>query len=259
MNKLHVGAGERRGALTVFPVWQQRLVGKAVALSTPGTVMVEELASPDVPHLMVTGIGQHPVLVLDGDLMVGGQQNRVAMGSTLIMGGQTLEIDVRCVEQERWHGQRRHETGRERASAFVRGGIEQDEVWRRVHAERRVQHEPPDAADLRPLPGQAGVLIAVGGRPVLLELFGDEELLAAAWPRIIQAAARDAASRPSRGTSGQAARDFISAVGDLEPVDADSGGMGRRLTARSSRFDLRGIRDADRILHMSVLALGSAA
>lgn len=259
MTKLHVGAGERRGSLTVFPVWQERLVGRAIGLSTPQAVSVQELATPDVPRLQVTNTSSKAVLVIDGDLMIGGQQNRVAIGSTLIKNGETLEIEVRCVEQERWHGDRRHETGRERASAFVRGVTNQGDVWRRVHLERGVHHAPPDVSDLRPLPGQSGILIAVGGVPVLLELFADDELLAAAWDRIIHAAARDAASRPSRGTSGHAAREFVAAVGQLNPVDSDAAGMGRRIVARSARLELRGIRDDHRVLHLSVLAVGSAA
>jgi hypothetical protein len=43
---------------------------------------------------------------------------------------------------------------------------------------------------LLPLPGQSGVLIGLGGRPALLELFADETLLVSAWPRILAAAAR---------------------------------------------------------------------
>ena len=259
MRKLHVGAGTRRGSLTVFPVWQERLTGRAIDLSSAASVIVEEMATPDVPRLQVTNVGPKPALVLDGDLMVGGRQNRVAVGSHLIASAGTAVIDVRCVEQERWHGQRRHETGRERASAFVRGVDDQHEVWNRVHVERQVERTVPEIDDLRPMPGQSGVLIAVGGMPVLLELFADDVLLAEAWPRIMQAAARDAARWPSRGTSGHAARDFIAAVNGLTPVDAAPAGIGHRIAARTSRFDLRGIRDEDRILHLSVLTVGSAA
>ncbi|MET3805533.1 hypothetical protein ABIB25_002537 [Nakamurella sp. UYEF19] len=179
-NQLHVGAGERRGALTVFPVWQPRTVGRPVTLAEVGSVMVEELAQPTVPKLQVSGLSEKTVLVLEGDLMLGGQQNRVAIGSTLIGRGQTVEIDVRCVEQERWSGDRHHETGRERASALVRSRTDQHEVWRRVAVERETRGASVDVTGLEPLPGQSGVLIAVGGVPVLLELFADEEMLAAA-------------------------------------------------------------------------------
>jgi len=89
--------------------------------------------------------------------------------------------------------------------------------------------------------------------------FADEDLLAAAWPRIIRAAARDAANRRSHGTSGHAAREFVAGVSHLSPTDSGVAGIGRRIAARSARLELRGIRDADRILHVSVLAVGSAA
>ncbi|MET3805532.1 hypothetical protein ABIB25_002536 [Nakamurella sp. UYEF19] len=45
----------------------------------------------------------------------------------------------------------------------------------------------------------------------------------------------------------------------LRPADVGSAGLGRRIAAGNGRVELRGIRDADRVLHLSVLALGSAA
>ena len=212
MIKLHVGRGEQRGPLTVFPIWQERSDGSPVVLGCADTLVAREVASPQVGHLEVTALGQTQVLLLDGDVLVGGWQDRVAVGSVLLTPGVTTTVDVRCVEQDRWSGGREHAVAPVRATAFVRGRPDQHEVWRRVAVERRSSASRPDISGLEPLPGQSGVLFGIGGRPALLELFADETLLAAAWPRILAAASREAAGRPDRVTYGYLAREFVGLV-----------------------------------------------
>ncbi|MGS0688118.1 ARPP-1 family domain-containing protein [Nakamurella sp. GG22] len=108
---LHVGRGTHREGLTVFPIWQEPTGGRAVAIADDHLVRVGELADPAVPFLQVTVVVTTPVLVLDGDVLTGGLQDRVAIGSTLLAGGTTTVINVRCVEQERWSGGRVHGWG----------------------------------------------------------------------------------------------------------------------------------------------------
>jgi len=84
MMKLHVGRGEHRGPLTTFPICQERSDGPPVVLGTADTLLVAELASPQVGHLEVTALAHTQVLLLDGDVLVGGWQDRVAVGSVLL-------------------------------------------------------------------------------------------------------------------------------------------------------------------------------
>ena len=251
MDKLHVGRGDSRGALTVFPVWQQGTPGPRVELGVQDNLRVTETESPSVPYLQVTPVGQVPVLLLDGDVLLGGWQDRVTVGSRLLAPGVTTTVDVRCIEQDRWSGTRAHSAGG-RATAFVRGTRDQHEVWRRVAAERARSPRPPDVSGLRPLPGQSGVLFGISGVPVLLELFADEAMLRAAWPRLVAAAARDAAGRPEKATYGYRAREF---AGLVESMSLSKTPRDRTIAITAGRggIELRGIADGERLLHASVI------
>ncbi|MET0863899.1 MAG: DUF6569 family protein [Nakamurella sp.] len=252
---LHVGRGEHRGPLTVFPLWRRDSDGPDVALAQAGDVRVGELDQPSVPHLQVTPTGGHPVLLLDGDLLVGGLQNRVAFGSRLLPPGRPTVIDVRCVEQERWHGSATHAVGG-RASTFVRANPEQVEVWRRVDLERKRRQHAPDVRGPQPFPGQSGVMIGIGGRPVLIELFGTSAMLLAAWPRIIAAAAKEAAGRNDKPTAGWRARQFVSVIDTMRIArNADQHAVATEtgIAATSGPYELRGIADGDRLLHASII------
>jgi hypothetical protein len=249
----HVGRGEQRGPLTVFPIWHAHTEGPAVDLAADGTLRVGELATPSVPHLQVTAYGAFPVVLLDGALLKGGLQDRVAVGSTLLAPGMTASVSVRCVEQERWSGRREHSVGTARASSFVRGRQDQHEVWRRVAAERGLPSGAVDVSGLLPLPGQSGVLIGFGGIPTVLEVFADERMLRAAWSGVLAAAAREAAGWPDKVTSGYRAREFVGVVESMEVRTQPDVGVGRSLRAQAGQLELRGLADGARLLHASVI------
>ena len=97
------------------------------------------------------------------------------------------------------------------------------------------------------------MLIGIGGRPVLLEVFAHPELLTAAWRRIVTAAARDAAGRPEVGTPTYRARRFMNVVDQIQPVPTDTGGIARRLAARLETLELQALSDGTHLLHVSVL------
>ncbi len=251
---LRVGRGERRGALTVYPIWQQIRPNLSGRLASKTSLRVtENLAQPEIPTLQVTPTGSQPVLLLDGDLLIGGKQDRIAIGSTLLPSGTTTAIAVRCVEPDRWSGSMQHATGSRRATSFVRGNPVQAEVWRRVPVERQRAGTPPDAHDVGPLPGQCGVLLSIGGRPMLLELFATDTLLVAAWPQILEAAAREAAGRPDGGTTGHDARSFIGLVDRLHIHDTPGQGVGRTIAGAVGPLELRGVAYRDQLLHASII------
>lgn len=253
IQNLHVGRGTQRGPLTVFPIWHETVEVPAVSLAGPRTVDVRELESPEVPFLQVAATGKSTVLLLEGDVLVGGLQNRVVAESRLLSPGTTEIVDVRCVEQERWHGSDRQVAGTLRASAFVRADTDQREVWRRVAIERSRDVRPPDVAGLRPLPGQSGVLIGIGGVPILLEVFAEPGLLTRAWPRILDAVAREAAGHPPKATTAHSARRFIGLVDGLRPIPGSRTGIGTTVRGRHGPLELRGIRDESRLVHASVI------
>jgi hypothetical protein len=250
---LHVGRGTRRGPLTVFPTWHAAPAGRPVRLADEDTIDVRELRDPQVPHLRVTSTGPGLVLLLEGDVLVGGLQDRVSIASHLLIPGDVVVIDVRCGEPERWDGGDRQVAGTRRATAYVRGETDQQEVWRRVAVERGRVQRTPDVSDLRPLPGQSGVLIALGGRPALLEVFAEPDLLTQAWPRLMDAAAREAAGRPDKGATAHSARHFIGLVDQLMPHAVPGSSAGQAIQGSHGPLTLRGIGEGARVLHATVI------
>jgi hypothetical protein len=57
-----------------------------------------------VDALEVTNSGPKPILLLTGDLLLGGHQDRVVAKDTVVPPGMTVDVPVYCVEQGRWSG-----------------------------------------------------------------------------------------------------------------------------------------------------------
>ncbi|MDQ0863769.1 ARPP-1 family domain-containing protein [Arthrobacter globiformis] len=77
VQQLHVGAGTALGPLSIFPVWTAGVGELGISTATHADVAVAELASgPQVARLTVTNNGPRPALLLEGELLEGGQQHR---------------------------------------------------------------------------------------------------------------------------------------------------------------------------------------
>ena len=271
MNQLHVGRGMTRGAMTVFPLWSNR-AGLSRYTTHAKYLDVSEMdGGPDVSTLMVGNVGDRPLLVLEGQLFEGGWQHRMAVRSMMIGVHQRIPVEVACVEQGRWHGSaRQHSRGR-RVTPYVRdavraGGDLQGEVWSRVavhtqevagnatgsfvHRLDAAAAEPSDWRDYRPLAGQCGVLIGIGGQPYVAEVFDSITTLRRQLPAILEAAALDAGRAPAVPTPGRRARRFIDRIESLQLTPAGEAGLGERVEARSQYADVAGLRWKDRDVHV---------
>src|SRR5690606_17510306 len=139
---------------------------------------------PTVGTLLVGNVGDSPALVLEGQLFEGGWQHRMATRPVMVGVHQRMAMDVACVEQGRWEGERVQRSKGRRATPRIRESVRagnnvQQEVWDRVAAYTAGTDNPTgsfvhrlddasslaDWADYRPLPGQSGVLIGLGGHP----------------------------------------------------------------------------------------------
>ncbi len=59
-----------------------------------------------VPFLRAENGGANPVLILDGEELVGGKQNRIVNATIIILPGKMMDIPVSCMEAGRWNRQR---------------------------------------------------------------------------------------------------------------------------------------------------------
>lgn len=157
-----------------------------------------------------------PALLLEGELFEGGWQTRALVRDAILPVGGPHPIEVACVEQHRWGGGVGHHRGARRSTARVQMSLRannserQARVWSdvvRYQSVRRVptasladqleeaSHErgtmdPP----IRPLAGQSGALIGIGGQPLALEVFGSPAALAAHLMPMVETAIFEALS-----------------------------------------------------------------
>lgn len=101
---LHVGVGKQLGPLTWFPVWSDSdpYTGHCTHVQAAGALQVAECQQPQVPRLTVTNTSHHPVLLLEGQTLTGGMQDRITTASQLLAPDTTIDIPVACVERGRW-------------------------------------------------------------------------------------------------------------------------------------------------------------
>ncbi|QBR91834.1 ARPP-1 family domain-containing protein [Nocardioides euryhalodurans] len=274
--KLHIGQGTAVGAITVFPVWHDGHVRSLRIYDTASAslTVTEADTGPSVPTLQVTNSGEKPVLVLDGQLFEEGMQHRMATRSTLVRAGGAMPIEVACVEQSRWAGATTQATRGRRANLVVRDGYGaggQEEVWRRIASydaiagrvsrtgslAERLDTASADeqakvlSAAVRPIGGQCGVLIGVGGQPLLLEVFDHPTTLREQLRPLYRAAALDAYGAPALPTPARRARRFAERLAqvqlDLEP---DVGQMGRLGRATNEHLDVAELRHRLSTVHL---------
>lgn len=120
--------------------------------------------SGSVPELKVINYAEMPVLILDGEELVGAKQNRIVNTSILLKENSETIIPVSCVEQGRWtyRSQKFHDSDRMAShhirnvkSASVKRNVEssghyssdQGAVWNEVHKlQNRMEiNSPTDA------------------------------------------------------------------------------------------------------------------
>ena len=193
-----------------------------------GTVTLTEVSEGgSVPRLALENRGERPVLVIDGEELVGAKQNRVLNLTILAPAGKSIEIPVSCVEQGRWgyrsrhfedHGRVLFSKARAAKSARVsecrmhRGSSDSDqgEVWHHISAKMEAMRvsSPSSAmediftknaprleefvAAVRPLEGQAGAIFAINGRIETVELFAWTDTLRRLLPKLVRGCAIDA-------------------------------------------------------------------
>ena len=94
--------------LTVYPLVQSHVNGHSAyqtldAALAAKTVKISEVSEGGrVPDLQLTNSGKLPVLIIDGEEMVGAKQNRVINLTVLVAAGTKVIIPVSCVEAGRW-------------------------------------------------------------------------------------------------------------------------------------------------------------
>ena len=116
---------------SLFPVYLPPADLPPIATGPGSGLAVDELPDASVPTLSVTNPTDRAILLIEGESLVGGAQNRTLNVSVLVPAGATLKIPVTCLEQGRWGARRAFQYGDVMAPRRVRR-IKQDAVAQRL-------------------------------------------------------------------------------------------------------------------------------
>lgn len=284
------------GPLAVFPligdrVSSVRYVSFAEAVQRGATV--KELGGgASVNDLVVHNPLDLPVLLYEGEEVLGAQQNRTFDVSVLVGATSVLQVPVSCVEAGRWDGGRHHEafapapqTANPRlrrmkntqARASLAAGLGaravQSEVWREVaetagrHGvssptgamhdvfERRRERLDRMVGAVEMHCNQVGMLAAIGGRFVVLDHVREAEAFASLHAPLVQGYALDALEAPDAAPpSVDDARDFLELLLAAPYTSGPAVGLGEGL-----RFAFGGLAGAGLVCEGELVTLTAFA
>lgn len=286
-----------KGNLSVFPLLAARTfhpeyltLEQALA---DGSVRIGEVdRHGSVPELSLINTGTAPVLVVEGEELVGAKQNRIVNASFLVGAKAEVVIPVSCVEQGRWHyksagfasGNRvmnyslrqTHRTAvackLERGEGFV---SDQGRIWDEIDAKsRRMRVDSPTRAmadvfdryqerlkefaqGFNLVDCQVGAVFAVDGRLVGLEAFGCAETFAGFFQKLVQSYALDALETAGQGetkpVAPAGAKAFVESIGCCERKAYPALGSGTTVVLTSRAISGAVLVENGRVLHLSAL------
>lgn len=231
IRRIDVGRPTSVHGLSVFPLLLRahprhsdiRTLDEAI---NAGWLDLHEKDRAQVAEILVRNTSRHTVLLMAGEILAGGKQNRMVQQDVLLVpGGGLVPVPVYCGEKERWSGGPRafgttgglaNDSLRKMATAKA----EQGAVWREI--DRQLDHarvaaptrsyqqlyDDPNAkraideciTRFRPLcrPETVGAVLVDGDRIVSADLFSDPALCSRLWDKICRSYAVNAVGVPRK-------------------------------------------------------------
>lgn len=241
IEQLAVGEPEVIFNLSVFPLLgASEGPGNYGVLGTAldeGHARIKEVSEGGhVPQLLFENLGSNPILLIDGEQLIGCKQNRVLNMSILAPGLKETEIPVSCVERGRWH----HNSDRfyasdessfsemrmakmssvtENLERFDSAESDQGEVWRHISAksmrlgsssrseamsgiyDRQRDRVERYLSTLKPQDNQVGAVFAINGEIVGCEFFDDPKIFAHYQRKVTSGYVLDAIDRSEESST----------------------------------------------------------
>jgi hypothetical protein len=252
---------------------------------TNGKTRVTEVGDGRVNRVCVTHDGVTPILVLDGEEVLGAKQNRMFNASFLVPPQEATVLPVSCVERERWRADsatftpsnrtvvntvRSAKLRRVARSLVIRNEYDADQraIWNDVDSyiertnvvSRTASHA--DAADSRASiinaaldeieidPRQVGIAAITSAGHVTMDVFGSLELFARAWRIVARGMLAESSAREPPRRSDVAIRALLASLKDAELREQPAPGLGRSLFAHAADTTAAAIEYGDRVYHL---------
>lgn len=241
--------------LSIMPIVQSATANAAAAstqyltltegLQSKQVLVAENKQGAQVNLVTVTNHSPKPLLLLGGEIILGGQQDRIIGKDTIVPAGEEMALQVFCVEHGRWSGNAQFtgSGGLVENNARIRAKYDsnQGQVWAEVAKKtaalkaesasgtyRTLATGPQGEAAVKPyrefingalakLPEAKqliGLVVAVNGRVTQVEIFATPSLFAAYRDRLLDSIYVSAAdvpmpAAPAAAPSPKAVHDFV--------------------------------------------------
>ena len=256
-------------------------------------VSIEEVSgSGSVPELLFRNSGDKPVLLLDGEELVGAKQNRVLNLTILAPANAGIVIPVSCVESGRWSysrpdfmsSKRAHfSEGRARKVAQVSQSMDsarsyasnQSDVWNAISKKssrmsvRSATSAMSDIFEQHDVDiesyvdafgtgkDQAGAIFAIGGKIAGCEVFDNHDTFRKLYPKLIRSYALDAIEQRNtkESVSVGTAKAFLKELSGAEKKAFDAIGMGSDVRMRGEYLTGAALTVDDALIHLCAFRL----
>lgn len=226
IKSLQVGRPFNYENLTIVPIYSSSASNREDYITldeavNKGYILITELEGGRVPQVKVTNKSDRYVYLLAGEILTGARQNRL-VGKDVLLGPHNKEVivPVYCVEHGRWSGG--YEFGSKGIVAapmfrsYAAAGFDQGRMWDGVaeysakvgvssptqdltmaYSDSKVQEECANyVSALEDIPrledDAVGVAVIIGGRIATVDIFGNAQLFADLWPKLLRSYAMGA-------------------------------------------------------------------
>ena len=284
--------------LTIFPLMSKNghkpdymLLSEAIKKKKAEVREVSEAGS--VPELLVENRAPLPLLIPEGEILIGAKQDRTVNITILIAASTQHVIPVSCVEQGRWTRKSRTLAASHYATPALRARkisssqahrrttgqafSDQGQVWRDVafsigaagaHSETGSITDAFEKAKARTkkyreklvLPkGAVGVLVTSGEEIVGMDLFDNPKTLRKLWPRLSESYYFEAAVGEKRKKTLKAvAASFMKTIPEIIQFAEKPSGFGQELEFSDNAYAGSGLWYNGRLCHLSAFRVKTA-
>jgi hypothetical protein len=294
ISALHVGQPQSFRNLTVFPIFRTRtdaslapgyvLLDDAIAAGTARVTELHEGGS--VPELRFENRGDIPVLLLDGEELIGAKQNRVLNLTILAPAKSTIVIPVSCVEAGRWDmassefkpaAHVMYSRVRAARAAQVTESLrstgarrsDQSAVWNDIAVKSLSLDTDSRTSAMAEIyernaitineyihsfvyhPDQCGVAFAVANGATGLDLFDHSATMKHYFPKLMKSFALDAMDTPAGKSEGLTnVSEFLARVASAQSFSEPALGLGKDIRLSSPGISGAALWVEDRYLHL---------
>jgi len=296
LRQVEVGQPTAYGRLTVFPLEIGYTLDPSAIHSldealNQNWITIREHDESHVSAVVVRNESRHAVFMLAGEILGGGRQDRIVQKDVLLTSGLgSISVPVYCGEQDRWKGTRdsfdrapamagqtlRGLAAREGSQAAIWTEIDQQLKQSGVSAPTRSYQSLYNDSDVgRRITDRVerfrhirtrrtvGLVIVSSGRVVSADLFGDADLCAALWDKIIRSHVAEYAREEDWHKDREMVYDGLAAAVRRFLEDLSRTGLSRQNTPGAGEsFAIRGRMDGQvlawngGLVHAAVFAAG---